>query len=162
MWCCMCLLSRSLFSKCGCVPNMMRILLCVMWCCMCSLSKWCNRWCNVCCVQLEDLKGASVEWVEFLLHRHQPLLLELVRGGGGGGGRKGGRGEEAFLWPFLDLSLTSPGEFNCDFRKQKVTKWTVLEKQNKQKLKQKRKTRLELTNFKHGVRYDWGSNRLSV
>ena len=56
-----------------------------------------------------------------------------------GGGRKGGRGEEAFLWPFLDLSLTSPGEFKCDFRKQKVTKWTVLEKQNKQKLKQKRK-----------------------
>ena len=51
-----------------------------------------------------------MEWVSFLLHKHQPLLLDLVRGGGGGGvGGKVG-GEEPFLSGFLDLSLTSSGE----------------------------------------------------
>ena len=56
-----------------------------------------------------------MEWVSFLLHKHQPLLLDLVRGGGGGGGGGGGvggkvGGDKLFLWGFLDLSLTSSGE----------------------------------------------------
>ena len=59
-----------------------------------------------------------MEWVSFLLHKHQPLLLDLVRGGGGGGGGGvGGKvgGEEPFLLGFLDLSLTSSGELSAIF-----------------------------------------------
>ena len=54
-----------------------------------------------------------MEWVKILLYKHQPLLLELIRGGGGGGREgEGVRGEEVFLWPFLDLCLTSSGELD--------------------------------------------------
>ena len=51
------------------------------------------------------------EWVRVLLQRHQSLLLHLVREGGGGEmGRGGVRGEDTFLWRFLDLCLTSTGK----------------------------------------------------
>lgn len=60
----------------------------------------------MCCMQLGgqgEGKG-RVEWVKFLLHTHQSLLLKLVSGG------EGTVREEIFLWKFLDISLTSPGE----------------------------------------------------
>ena len=64
-------------------------------------------------VQVGGEEGrCGVEWVRILLHSHQPLLLELVRGGGGEGG--GVRGEDVFLWPFLDLCLTSSGELDWE------------------------------------------------
>lgn len=63
--------------------------------------------------QLEGGEGKErKEWVKDLLQRHHSLLLELVREGGGGGREEGVRGEDTFLWPFLDLSLTSPGEYH--------------------------------------------------
>ena len=63
----------------------------------------------MCCIQLGgqgEGKG-RVEWVKFLLHTHQSLLLKLVSGDGGGTVR-----DETFLWKFLDISLTSPGELD--------------------------------------------------
>ena len=67
---------------------------------------------RVYCVQVGGEEGRfGMEWVKILLHKHQPLLLELIRGGGRREG-EGVRGEEVFLWPFLDLCLTSSGELD--------------------------------------------------